>query len=133
MSSITRIPVEGCPGLFRRETATGTVFEGRLKHRGSSLRRTFKAKSLRAAKRELAEWRTDLGRDVPEAQSRRSGTTFADVYELYVERLRVEGRSENTLQNARQRNAHFTSLQRRNVSSISRDEVVVLMRRLLKT
>lgn len=133
MSSITRIPIEGCPGLFLRETATGQVYEGRIKHRGASLRRTLKARTLQQAKRELAAWRVDLGRDVPEAQPRQSGTSFADAYALYVERLQAEGRSANTIYNAAQRYAHLESLHRRNLASISRDEVVTITRRLLST
>src|SRR5262245_3637716 len=124
MTSITRQPVKGCPGLYLRETASGQVFEGRLKHRGSSLRRKLEATSLRAAKAERAAWPTDLGRDVPEAQSRRSGLTFAEVYGLYVERLSAEGRTANTLTNAAYRFRHLKPLHRRPIASITRDEVV---------
>lgn len=130
---VVRKPVEGYPGLFVRETARGKVYEARVKHKGASLRRTLKAMSLRAAKRELAERRTDLARDVPEAQSRSAGVTFADAYELYVERLRIEGRAENTVTNAGYRFRHLKPLHRRNLASISRDEIVTLTRRLLKT
>jgi integrase len=103
-------------------------------HRGQSLRRTFRARSLREAKRELAAWRVDLGRNVPKAQSRRAGTSFAAAYQLYIERLRIDGRSENTIENAGYRfRHHLEMLHDRNVGSISRDEILTLTPRLLRT
>src|SRR5262249_36145306 len=71
-------------------------------------------------------------RDLPQAQSRKAGLTFRESYDLYVERLKAENRAANTIANADFRHRHLASLDRRNVASISRDEVVTLMRELLK-
>jgi hypothetical protein len=122
MNSTTRERV--APGIFTRRTENGVVFEARASDGQRRLRRLLQATTLSEAKKERNEWLVDLGRQVPQAQARRGGTTFGDLVEIRRELLAQGDYSERTVENYDQRIAHLMPVfEQRNVESITRSEV----------
>jgi len=122
MGSILREPTR-TPGIFRRKTASGVVYEARAKYQGRSLRRRLQSTTERAAKKERDAWLVDLRREEPAAQPRRGTLTFGDALDAYLERLRSNGASPRSVENTVSRARHLRRLRSRPLASIEYEEV----------
>jgi integrase len=113
-------------GLTQRKNADGSVvFDARPRVHGVLARKTLSATTVAAAVAELEAFKSELRARKPEA---RNGVTFAQAFDLYVERLKQENRSPASVVNAQFRFKHLTSIHDRPLASLTRGDVADLIR-----